>query len=98
MFIHSHLGSFITHFVCVCACISYVNLFYMCLCMYAYVCVHVCSRACMSACVCVGVCVCVYECVCVWVCVCVCVCVKRRLTDGQRNTQKKGQRHTKKTK
>ena len=55
------------------------ELVFMCICLYARVCVCECVRVCVHVCVfvCVCVCVCVCACVCV-VCVCVCaVCVSK---------------------
>ena len=47
-------------------------------CVYSYLCGHACVRVCVSvsACDCVCVCVCVCGCGCVRVCVCACVCVR----------------------
>ena len=63
------------------------NVYCVCVCMCAYMCVYICVCACMSVYVCIclwicvfaAVCMCVCVCVCVYVCVCMCVVTERTL-------------------
>ena len=59
------------------SCVGSLLRVYVCMCVYACVCMHVCVCVCMYACVCMRVCVCmcvracehVATCMCQWLCV-----------------------------